>query len=107
VERAHLLQEVRGQRRRPTGMDVVDLASRMRPTSRLDHPSRGIHLVVPGKRVGLQYAAEVLQMRLWMDALAVRRVAEPCSGCCRAAMRAVVTHIGPQPSLLRLALARH
>src|SRR5690606_34094619 len=105
VEQGDLLQEVRGQWRRPADMDIVDLAAGMGPAGGLLYPTGGVDLVIPGKGIGLQHTAEVLQVCLWMNALAIRRVPEPGGRCCRAAMRSIIANIGPQSTLLRLALA--
>lgn len=61
-------------------MDVVDLAPHMRPACHLVHGrdavvSRLVQLVEAGIAVGVQEAAKALQLGLWMNALAVGRVA--------------------------------
>jgi hypothetical protein len=52
-------------------VDVEEFAPHMRPAAGLDNPSAGEQLVKPGITVDVDDAAEVLQMRLRMFALAV------------------------------------
>ena len=52
-------------------MDIEEFAPHMRPAAGLDNPTAGEQFVEPGIAVGVDDAAEVLQMRPRMLALAV------------------------------------
>jgi hypothetical protein len=45
-------------------VDVKEFAAHMRPAAGLDDPAAGEQLIEPGVAVGVDDAAEVLQMRL-------------------------------------------
>ena len=57
-------------------MDVEEFATDMGPASGLGDPVAGEQPVEPGIAVGMDDAAEVPQMRLWVLALAIGRVEE-------------------------------
>src|SRR5580704_19715345 len=78
----------------------------MRPAGGLDNPSAGEQLVEPGIAVGVNDAAEVRQMGLWMFALPVRRIAEQSRRRPRASEWPLIANVGPQPARLGLAGAR-
>src|SRR5882757_1757617 len=78
----------------------------MRPAAGLDNPSAGEQLVKPGITVDVDDAAEVLQMRLRMFALAVGRVEEQSRWRPRAGEWPLIADVGPQPAGLGLAGAR-
>ncbi len=87
-------------------MDVEELAADMRPAGRLGDPVAGEQLIEAGITVGVDDAAEVLQMLLRVLALAVRRIEEQRRRRACAGERPLVADIGPQPSGLGLAGAR-
>ena len=87
-------------------MDIKEFAPHMRPAAGLDNPSAGEQFVEPGIAVGVNDAAEILQMRLRMLAFAVGRVEEQSRRRPRAGERPLVADIGPQPAGLGLAGAR-
>jgi hypothetical protein len=78
----------------------------MRPAGGLGDPVAGEQLVEPGIAVGVDDAAEGLQMRLRMLALAVGRIEEQRRRRARAGERPLVAHVDPEPSGLGLAGAR-
>jgi len=59
-------------------VDIEEFAPDMRPAAGLDDPAGGKQFIEPRVPVGVDDAAEVLQMRLRMRAFAVRRVEEQC-----------------------------
>src|SRR5271156_602716 len=87
-------------------MDLVELASGMRPTRHfVDRPSF-VELLEACKSVGLQSALIVLQVLAWVFALAVGRVGEPYGRSDRIARWPVVPDVGPEPPDPGLAGAR-
>ena len=52
-------------------MDIEEFAPHMRPAAGLDNPSAGEQFIEPGVAIGVNDAAEVLQMPLRMLAFAV------------------------------------
>src|SRR5207237_5712275 len=58
------------------GVDIKEFASHMRPAAGLDNPTADEQFIEPGITVGVNDAAELLQMRLRMLAFAVRRIEE-------------------------------
>ena len=63
----------------------------------LDDAAAGEQFIEPGITVGMNDAAEVLQMRLRMLAFAVGRVEEQRRRLPRTSERPLVANIGPQP----------
>ena len=57
-------------------MNIKEFAPHMRPATGLDNSAAGEQFIEPGIAVGMDDAAELLQMRLRMLAFAVGRVAE-------------------------------
>ncbi len=78
-------------------------STRVRPATGLLNTTRLVDRVIAGERIGLQRAGKVLQVRLRMNALAIRRITEPHRRRGLAAMRAIIANIGPQARLLGLA----
>jgi hypothetical protein len=87
-------------------VDIEEFAPHMRPAAGLDNPTADEQLVEPGIAVGVDDAAEVLQMQLRMLALAVGGIEEQGGRRPRAGKRPLVTHISPQPAGLGLAGTR-
>ena len=88
------------------GMDIEEFAPDMRPAGGLGDPVAGEQLVEPGIAVGMDDAAEVLQVGPRVLALAVGRVEEQRRRRPRAGEGPLVADIGPQPPGLGLAGAR-
>jgi hypothetical protein len=61
-------------------VDIKEFAPHMRPAGGLDNPIAGEQLIEPGVAIGVNDAAEVLQMRLRMLAFAVGRVENSAAG---------------------------
>src|SRR5215831_12964716 len=78
----------------------------MRPAAGLDDATAGEQFIEPGIAVGVNDAAEVLQMRLRVRAFAVGRVEEQGRRLPPTSERPLVADIGPQPAGLGLAGAR-
>src|SRR5512143_2878526 len=77
----------------------------MRPASRfLDSPAL-VKMMEASVGISLQDAAELTQMFTRMLTPPVRRVSKPHRRRRSVTSRTVITHIGPQPSGLRLAVA--
>ena len=87
-------------------MDVEELASDVRPAGGLGDAVAGEQLLEASIAVGMDDAAEVLQMRLRVLALAVGRVEEQRCRRPRAGERPLVADVGPQPPGLGLAGTR-
>src|SRR5271163_4825378 len=87
-------------------MDLVELASGMRPTRDFVDRSSFIKLLEACEGVGLQSTLIVLQVLPWVLSLAIRRVGEPYGWSAFIAGRPVVPDVGPEPPDLRLAVAR-
>ena len=58
-------------------LQIVKLAPYVRPAGGFLHIAALIYLVEAGERVGLQRAAKLAQMLLWMFSAAIRRVSKP------------------------------
>src|SRR5215467_2640130 len=78
----------------------------MRPAAGLDDATAGEQFIEPGIAVGVNDAAEVLQMRLRVLAFAVGRVEEQGRRLPPTSERPLIADIGPQPAGLGLAGAR-
>src|SRR5436305_11261393 len=78
----------------------------MRPAAGLDNPTADEQFIEPGVAVGVNDAAEVLQMRLRMLAFTVGRVEEQSRRWPRAGEWPLIANVGPQPAGLGLAGAR-
>ncbi|HYZ39385.1 MAG TPA: hypothetical protein VE687_02035, partial [Stellaceae bacterium] len=65
-----------GNRRASGGMNIEEFAPHMCPAAGLDNPPTNEQLIEPGIAVGVDDAAEVLQMGLRMLAFTVGRVEE-------------------------------
>jgi hypothetical protein len=76
VELADAVQRLLGDRRRGGGVYVAKLSTHVGPAGGLDDLRTGEQLVESGIAVSMNDAAEVLQVRARMLALAVRRVEE-------------------------------
>ena len=76
-------------------MNIEEFAPHMRPAGGLDNPSAGEQLVEPGIAIGVNDAAEVRQMGLWMFALPVRRIAEQSRRRPRTGIGPLVSDVGP------------
>ena len=87
-------------------MDLMKFTPRMSPARNFINPSAFIQVPETAVGIGLQRAFVVFQMPAWMLALAIRRVSEPHSCRYIGSGRAVITHVGPQASGLRLATTR-
>ena len=87
-------------------MNIEEFAPHMRPAGGLDDPSASEQFVEPGIAVGVDNAAEVLQVGLRVLALAVGRVEEQSGGRPRAGERPLVADVSPQPPGFGLAGAR-
>src|SRR5215467_14220507 len=87
-------------------VEIVKLASDVRPTRRLHDAPRLIKLVESRVTIRLQDARVSLQVFCWTLPLPVRRVSKPHGRRCFAARRPVIAHIRPQAARLRLAVAR-
>ena len=87
-------------------LQVVKLASHMRPTSRFLYPSTLIKMMESSVGIGLQRAAEAAQMFSRMLTTTIRRVDKP--HCCGRIIsrRAIIPHVRPQATSLGLAIAR-
>ncbi|VVE58437.1 hypothetical protein PHO31112_05319 [Pandoraea horticolens] len=105
VQRTDALQRLGIQGIRPCGMQVVELAPRMRPARSFDDIAALANLLVAAIGIGLKRAFELGQVLLRMLALAVRGVGEPDCGRRGVARVPVIAHIDPQPSRLCLAVA--
>ena len=99
-----LREHVRGDRRGPDDVDVVELASQVSPASSFDHTPGFVHRVIARERVSLQDALVVLEMGLRVNAPAIRRVPEPHRRGFGAASGTVVPCVYPQPTLFGLAV---
>ena len=106
VEIADAVKRLLGDRRAVGGMDVEEFAPDMGPAGGFGDPVAGEQPVEPRIAVGVDDAAEVLEMRLWVLALAVGRVEEQRRRRPLAGERPLVADIGPQPPGLGLACAR-
>ena len=80
-------------------MDLVELASHVRPAGRFLDPL-AIKSVEPRIGIGLQHSGKGRQMGLGSLALAVGRVAEEHRGWVGAGRRSIIPHVRPQPPLL-------
>jgi hypothetical protein len=76
VELADAVEGLLGNYRAVGGVDVEEFAADIGPTGGLADPVAGEQPVEPGIAVGMDDTPEVLQMRLWVLALAVGRVTE-------------------------------
>ena len=76
-------------------MDVKEFAAHMRPAAGLDDPAAGEQFIEPGIAVGMDDAAELLQMRLRMLAFAVGRVEEQGRRLPRAAEWPLIANVSP------------
>jgi len=76
------------------------------PTGRFAHSTIDIESIETAEAIGLQRAAEVLQMRAGVRSFAGSRVAIERRGRLTAARRPIIADIHPQPSGLGLAAAR-
>src|SRR5260370_23169848 len=83
-------------------MNIEELSSHMGPAGRLDDPSTGEQLVEPGIAIGMDDAAEVLQVRPRVLALAVRRVEEQRRRRAGPREPPPLGPLGPQPPSLGL-----
>src|SRR5580765_6189000 len=93
-----------GCRRRVQRMDVMKLAPCMRP-ARCFVDVLAIEVMEAGISIGLKSAMKCLQVLPRMFALAIFGVGKPDRWSRGVTGRAVVAHIGPQPSCLRLTCA--
>jgi hypothetical protein len=84
------------QRRRPGLVDVMELASRMRPAG--GFPNRAVveQRDETGIGISLQNAFEIGEVRSWVDPLAIRRIGEPHGRRRSVGADAVVAHVSPQ-----------
>ena len=87
-------------------MDVKKFAPHMRPAAGLDDPAAGKQCVEPGVAVGVDDAAEVLQVRLGMLTFAVGLIEEQGRRLPRTSERPLIANVSPQPAGLGLAGAR-
>ena len=87
-------------------MDIEEFAPHMRPAAGLDNPTASEQFVEPGVAVGVDHAAEALQVGPRMLAFAVRRIEEQGSRRPGASEWPLIADIGPQPSGLGLSVAR-
>ena len=76
IELANAIERLFGDRRAGGGVDVKELAPHMCPAASLDNPTAGEQFIEPGIAIGVNDAAELLQMRLRVLAFAVGRVEE-------------------------------
>jgi hypothetical protein len=76
IELANAVERLFGDGGAGRGVDVKEFAAHMRPAAGLDNPTTGEQFIEPRVTVGVDDAAEVLQMRLRMLAFAIRRVEE-------------------------------
>ena len=86
-------------------MDLVELAACMRPASDFINGAIAVQMMEPCIGVGLKGALEVLQMLPRMFAFAIFRIREPDRGRGLLTRGPIVTHIGPEPAGLGLAIA--
>lgn len=94
------------QRRWPRHVQAVELAARVRPPYCFFHTTTFVQGAQAGVCVSLQYALELGQVRLRMDALAVWRIGEPDCRWCEATGWPVVPHVGPQTIGFGFSIAR-
>jgi hypothetical protein len=76
VQLADAVERLLGDRRTGCGMHVEELSSYMRPTGRLGDAVAGEQFVEPGIPVGMDDAAEFLQVISRMLPFTVRRIEE-------------------------------
>ena len=105
IEFRDLREHVRGNRRGPDDVNVVELASQVRPASSFNHPPGLVDQIVARECVRLQDTFEVLEVGLRVDTPAIRRITEPNRRGLSAASGTVVPCIDPQSALLGLAIA--
>ena len=105
IEFRDLREHVRGDRRGPDDVNVVELASQVRPASSFNHPSGLVDQIVAWERIRLQDAFEVLEMGLRVNTAAIRRIPEPHRRGVGAAGGTVIPCVNPESSLLGLAVA--
>jgi hypothetical protein len=79
-------------------VDIEEFAPDMRPAAGFDNPTAEEQFIEPGIAVGVNDAAEVLQMRLWMLAFAIGRVKEQDRCRPRAGKWPLIANVGPQPA---------
>jgi hypothetical protein len=106
MEIANAVEGLLGDRRAIGGMDVEEFAADMGPAGGLGDPVAVVQPIEPGIAVGVDDPLEALQMRLWVLALAVGRIAEQGRRWARTGERALVANVGPQPAGLGFARAR-
>jgi hypothetical protein len=83
-------------------VDVPQFSASVAPASSFEDPTVLVDGVVPGVGIGLQNTAEVLQVPRRVLALAIGRVLEPHRRRRLVTAGAVITHVDPEPSLVRL-----
>ncbi len=106
VELTDPLDRLGRQRRGMRLLEIIKLASHMGPAAGFLDLVVLVEVVKSGISIGLQHAAKPFQMPPRMFSLAVGLVSKPdCRGG-GVAGRAVIPHVGPQPSGFGLALAR-
>lgn len=98
-------QRGRGQRTGLRLVHLVELAPRMRPTRGLGDLLVHEQLAESGVAVGVQRAAEGLQVLLRMHALAIRRIREPHRRGRFALRRSLIAHVRPESCRLGAAAA--
>ena len=76
IKLSNAIERFFGDRRTGGGVNIKEFAPHMRPATGLDNPAAGEQFIEPGIAIGVNDAAEVLQMRLRMLAFAVGRVEE-------------------------------
>src|ERR1039458_3040161 len=87
-------------------MNFVKLAASVSPARNFINDAIAVQMMEPCIGVCLQAALEVLQMLLWMLALAIFRVREPDGRRSIFSRGPVIAHIGPKPARFGLATAR-
>src|SRR5580692_1915479 len=106
IQLPNTLQGFGGQWRSMRYLQLIELASYVRPAGRFLYPSTLIKMMESGVGIGLQDATEAAQMFSRMLTTTIRRVGKPHR--CRRVVtgRTIIPHIGPQAPGLGLAVAR-
>ena len=106
IQLCNAVQRFAGQWRSMRYLQVIELATHMRPADRFLYPSTLIKMMESGVGIGLQRAAEVTQMFSRMLTTTIGRVSKPHRRRCAVASRTIIPHIGPETTCLGFAIPR-
>src|SRR5262245_31504773 len=87
-------------------VEIMELASHMRPTRDLCDAARLIQPIESRKRIRLQPTSERGEVIGWMLRLAIWRVCKPHRRCVRTAGRPIVANVSPQAARFRFPVSR-